>query len=142
MSRNPEMRSTHATAFTLVELLVVISIVSLLAALLLPSLQRAKGKVRIIECQNNLRQLHVGCIAFAGENNGFLPAVDTAGTVTGGPGGLTGVDRDLLDLPVRTVIAALLLPGFLLALHADDRRLDPLVGAQLRLARRWQRTAQ
>ena len=63
-------------------------------------------------------------------------AAPTSATTAARLGGLTGVDGDLLDLPIRAVIAALLLPGFLLAFHADDRRLDPLVLAEFFLAGR------
>lgn len=50
----------RAVAFTLVELLLVIAIISILAGLLLPGLSRAKTKVRRISCLNNLKQLALG----------------------------------------------------------------------------------
>jgi prepilin-type processing-associated H-X9-DG protein len=57
----------------LIELLVVIAIIAILAALLLPSLSKARSKSREVACKNNLRQLHVGAILYADENDGPLP---------------------------------------------------------------------
>ncbi|MBI1336076.1 MAG: prepilin-type N-terminal cleavage/methylation domain-containing protein [Phycisphaera sp.] len=60
-------------AFTLVELLVVISIVVLLVALLLPALKRARYKAREVACAANLRQIVTGLTTYALDSNKWYP---------------------------------------------------------------------
>jgi prepilin-type N-terminal cleavage/methylation domain-containing protein/prepilin-type processing-associated H-X9-DG protein len=55
--------------FTLVELLVVISIIGILSALLLPVLSSAKKRAQGIQCLNNIRQLDLAWQLYAGDNN-------------------------------------------------------------------------
>jgi prepilin-type N-terminal cleavage/methylation domain-containing protein len=61
-----------ATAFTLVELLVVIAIIAILASLLTPALASARARTRKVSCINNLRQLAIGSLLYAQDNNGDL----------------------------------------------------------------------
>ncbi len=65
------------SAFSLVELLVVLSVISLLCGLLMPVLGTARAKARSMLCKAGLRQLVLANTAYAVENNGFyVPAAE------------------------------------------------------------------
>jgi prepilin-type N-terminal cleavage/methylation domain-containing protein len=66
-------RERDRHGFSLVELLIVVSIIALLASLLLPGLVRAREYAYFARCKSNLRQLAIGCLLFAGNNRGQLP---------------------------------------------------------------------
>lgn len=71
--RNCERGSVRA--FTLIELLVVIAIIAILAALLLPSLARAKEKGKQTYCVNSERQQALAVFMYADEHSDTLPPV-------------------------------------------------------------------
>jgi prepilin-type N-terminal cleavage/methylation domain-containing protein len=78
MSQNTTMCQTTSrpwAAFTLIELLVVIAIIAILAALLLPSLARAKEKGKQTFCINSERQQAVAVFMYADEHSDTLPPV-------------------------------------------------------------------
>lgn len=65
--------SSTASAFTLVELLVVIGIIGLLMGVLLPALVKARKAANRAVCLSNIRQLGTGVLMYCNENKGWFP---------------------------------------------------------------------
>ncbi len=64
-----------ALAFTLVELLVVIAVIAILAALLMPALGRGKESGRVTACQGNLHQIGLALQIYVDENKNIMPTL-------------------------------------------------------------------
>lgn len=111
-------RARRASAgFTLLELLVVIGVVALLAALLLPAISGAKQKAQGIYCLNNGKQLITAVSLYAAEYNDFFPPnPDDGNSVPGhnwcsgkaGRGGAAEFNSDLLKDPQFSLLSPFL----------------------------------
>jgi prepilin-type N-terminal cleavage/methylation domain-containing protein len=67
------MPGQHRKGFTLVELLVVISVIAVLMAILLPSLGRAKRQAQFVACKANLKSYGLLAVMYADDNNSKMP---------------------------------------------------------------------
>ncbi len=87
--------------FTLVELLVVITIIGILVALLLPAVQAAREAARRLQCQNNLKQCALSVLNYESRAKIFPPGCQMpSGTAIGGSSGFSPAGRSwVVDCP-------------------------------------------
>ena len=69
----PAVRPVARRAFTLIELLTVIAIIGILAAILIPTVSKVRNTAQSAKCVSNLRQIGQQIILYAGDNKGQLP---------------------------------------------------------------------
>jgi prepilin-type N-terminal cleavage/methylation domain-containing protein/prepilin-type processing-associated H-X9-DG protein len=75
-------RRQAMTGFTLVEMMVVIAVIGILAALLLPAVNLAKSRARTLACLNNLKQLQLCWHMYAQDNNDLLAPNNSVASIT------------------------------------------------------------
>ena len=80
------MTRTRRSAFTLVELLVVIGIIAVLISILMPALGRARDQANRIKCMNNVRSIMNAIVMYSSENKNALPFVNWGQIFVKGPG--------------------------------------------------------
>lgn len=71
--RRDVARAIERCGFTLIEVLVVVSIIGLLVSILLPSIARSRESARNVACQSNLKQLGNAMLMYAGQYADTLP---------------------------------------------------------------------
>lgn len=65
----------RASNFTLIELLVVIVIIAILAAMLLPALNKARERAKMVKCMAHLKQVSLATLQYSDDNKGWVPPI-------------------------------------------------------------------
>jgi prepilin-type N-terminal cleavage/methylation domain-containing protein len=99
MMKSAPRLGSRARAFTLIELLCVITVIAILAGLIMPAIQNTTLKAYDLKCMNNLRQIGVAANSAANDNDNTYPIIEID------PNG--NIVSDALDVPAKPLAQAL-----------------------------------
>jgi prepilin-type N-terminal cleavage/methylation domain-containing protein len=84
------MKKINRKGFTLIELMIVIAIIAILAAILVPNFVRARAQGQLTACQSNLKNIGTACEMYAADHNGRYPGAYPADLEAAGTSGVGG----------------------------------------------------
>lgn len=113
-------------AFTLLELLTVVAIIAVLAALLLPTLSKAKASARRTQCLSNLKQASMGVLMYADDHHQRLPGRSGVASSVSGWHAYKSLVKPYVNLtgPSPSHDALFVCPADTFHYDAEDRRVS------------------
>lgn len=92
--------------FTLIELMIVIAIIAILAAVLVPNFMRAREASRLTACKSNLKNIATAAETYSTDYNGVYPGSSTKAEIKSGTGSLGRLAKDYLQKDLKCPAAA------------------------------------
>lgn len=96
MPTSAQATPPRRSAFSLIELLVAISIIVILASMTVPAVASIRESARRLSCSSGLRQVGLGCLAYAGEWRGYFPPQNPNPNFWSRPGNFGGQGLGLI----------------------------------------------